>query len=183
MKCHIPGLLGLVVIALASTALAQTSTYNKNLEPLLPIIGKWTTEITLWQDTAGVGKKGEKVSSVGIYKWTENGNAIVLTVEQTVDGKSVNVTNGLIVWDALQKKIIGLDAYIGGGIYQYEVQVQKDKIVLRGHGSTAEGARTETTVEYTNLSTDSFTGQFIGQREGDKQLPDSPRYTLTRAKE
>ena len=172
-----------MVVSLAATAFAQTPTYNKNLEPLLPIIGKWTTEITLWQDMAGVGKKGDKVSSVGIYRWTDNGNAIVLTVEQTVHGKSINVTNGLIAWDALQKKIIGLDAYIGGGIYQYELQVQEDKIVLCGHGATAEGVRTETTVEYTNLSKDSLTGQFINQREGDKQLPDSPPYTLTRVKE
>ncbi len=82
----------------ASAVCGQTPPCNRNLEPLLPIIGNWLTEITLEQDMPGVGNQGETIQFLGMYKWTANRNAITLTVEANIGGKAVNVTNGLIVW-------------------------------------------------------------------------------------
>jgi hypothetical protein len=172
-----------MIVAVALSAFAQQAPpINENLKCLKPLIGKWVTEITLEEDSPDLGKEGDKVSFVGIYKWTANRNAITLTVHADVDDRVVNVTNGLLVWDALQKKIVGLDAYVQGGMYLYEVQVLEDAILLNGHGATADGAKMEQTVRYSNISRDRITGQFINRVEGGKQLPDGEPYTLNRVK-
>jgi hypothetical protein len=182
MKRFVAAHLGLMIVLVGSTAFAQAPPINENLKCLKPLIGKWVTEITLEEDSPGVGKKGEKISYVGIYKWTPNRNAMTLTVTANVGDQVVNVTNGLLVWDAANKKILGLDAYVQGGIFQYEVHVHDDETLLVGHGANGEGAKTEMTVKYTDLSKDSFTGQFIKRKEGGKELPDLKPYTLTRMK-
>jgi hypothetical protein len=182
MKRFVATHLGLMIVLVASTSFGQAPPVNENLKCLRPLIGKWVTEITLEEDSPGVGKQGENISYVGIYKWTPNRNAITLTVNANVGEKVVNVTNGLLVWDALNKNIVGLDAYVQGGIFQYEVQVHDDEILLVGHGANVEGVKTEMTVKYTDLSKDSINGQFIKRKEADKELPDLKPYTLTRVK-
>ena len=182
MKRFIAAHLGLLFVLVASTGYGQAPPVNENLKCLKPLIGKWVTEIKLEEDSPGVGKKGETISYVGIYKWTPNRNAITLIVTANVGDKIVNVTNGLLAWDALNKKIVGLDAYVDGGIFQYEVQVHDDEILLVGHGANVEGVNTEMTVKYTDVTKDSITGQFIKRKEGDQELPDLKPYTLTRVK-
>jgi len=173
----------LMITAVASTVFAQSAPpINENLKGLKPLIGKWATEITLEEDFPGVAQKGDKVSFVAIYKWTRNRNAITLTVNANVEDKVINVTNGLLAWDALNKKIVGLDAYIQGGMYLYEAQVHEDEILLVGHGATGDGAKMEQTVRYSDLSRNGITGQFINRKEGDKQLPDGEPFTLNRVK-
>lgn len=174
--------LGLMIVLVTSTTFAKAPPVNENLKCLKPLIGKWVTEIKLEEDSPGVGKKGETISYVGIYTWTPNRNAVTLIVTANVDDKVVNVTNGLLVWDAVNKKVVGLDAYVDGGIFQYEVQVHDDEILLVGHGANVDGVKTEMTVKYTDLSKDSITGQFTKRKEGDKELPDLKPYTLTRVK-
>jgi hypothetical protein len=183
MKRFVAAPLTLMILLTASSVCGETPPYNKHLEPLLPVMGNWLTEITLEQDMPGVGSTGETIAFLGMYKWTANRNAITLTVETNVGGKAVNVTNGLIVWDAQNKRITGLDAYVDGGILQYEIQVHEGKIVLRGHGATGDGLKTETTVEYRDITKDAITGQFINLKKGDEKLPDGKPYLLTRVRE
>ncbi len=76
-----------------------------------------------------------------------------------------------------------MDCYADGGVFRHEAEIQGDKLIFRGHGSTGEGVPTELTVVYTNIEEDSFTGQFINQKVGDKKLPDGKPYTFTRVKQ
>jgi hypothetical protein len=175
-------LAGVTITILGSTSFAETPPINDNLKGLKPLIGKWATEITLEEDSPILGKQGDKVSFVGIYKWTPNRNAVTLTVTANVGDEVINVTNGLLVWDALNKKIVGLDAYVQGGMYLYEVQMRAGEILLVGHGATRDGATMKQTVRYSDISRERITGQFVQREEGGQSLPDGEPYTLTRVK-
>ena len=183
MKRVMAAHLGLMIVFVASAAYGQTSPYNENLEPLRPLIGKWTGEFTLSKDMGDLGQEGDTIQVMVSYRWTKNKNAITLYVESKLDGEWVNVTNGLIVWDALQKKITSVDAYSDGGLFRCEIEAQGDKIVCPGHGTTGEGVPTELTVVYSDMTKDSITGQFVHQKEGGKQIPAGKPYTLKRVKE
>lgn len=175
-------ILALATTLLGATGFGQAPVANNHLEPLRPLLGRWTGEVTLQQDMAGVARGGDKVAVTVHYRWTENKNAIVLSVSTQIQDKIINVTHGLIVWDAEQKKIVGMDAYVDGGIYRYEMQPREDGIVLHGRGVTADGAPTSSTIEYRELKRDGFVCQFINQREGDKDIPDGAPILLARVK-
>jgi hypothetical protein len=161
----------------------QPQSHNENLKPLMPLIGKWMGDFTLDQDMGELAKAGDTVPVMGIYDWSKNGQAITLSAAMKVGGKWVQVTDGLIVFDALQNKITGVDCYANGGVYRYEVEVAEGKITLRGHGSSGDGEPTQTTVVCSDFQGDSFTGQFIDQKIGEKRLPDGTAYTLTRVED
>jgi hypothetical protein len=180
MKRFVAAHLGLMVVLVGSTAFAQAPPINENLKCLKPLIGKWTGDFTLQENMEDLGKEGDTIEVMVHYRWTKNRNAITLYVETKLDGEWVNVTNGLIVWDALQKKITAVDAYSSGGLFRCEIEAQGDKIVCRGRGTTGDGVPTELTVVYRGLTKESITGQFLNQKEGDKKIPDGKPYTLTR---
>ena len=183
MKRFVAAHLGLIIVVAASTAYGQTRPYNKNLEPLRPLIGKWTGEYTLGKDMGEMGGAGDTISVMAIYKLTPNRHAVALSAAAKVGDEWVHFTDGLIVYDAAQKKITGVDSYADGGVFRYVIEPEGDKLICRGHGSTGDGVLTEQTVICSDMKQDGFTGQFVHQKEGDKQIPDGKPYTLKRVKE
>ena len=119
------------------------------------------------------------------YEWTRNKQAITSAIDWDVQGKIKSVNTGLIAWDPMNKKIIGLTAHADGGITHYEYQGQGNKLVIPGHGADANGVRTVTTFESSDISKDSFTVRIIKRVAGDEDTtpPSGPGLKVTRVKE
>jgi hypothetical protein len=183
MKRFVAANLGLMIVLVGSTAYGQTRPYNQNLEPLRPLIGKWTGEFTLSKDMGDLGSAGDTIPVMAIYRLTPNRQAVALSAAAKVGDEWMHVTDGLIIYDPGQKKITGMDTYADGGVFHYVIEPKGDKLICRGHGSTSDGVLTEQTVICSDMQHDSFTGQVVDQKEGDKQIPDGKPYTLKRVTE
>ena len=183
MKRFATANLGLIVILLIPSAYGQAPPHNEHLKPMAPLIGTWAGEFTMSTDMAEVGKAGDTLSVMVSYQWTKNRQAIALSAAVKMEGEWVHVTDGLMIYDPGQKKILGMDTYADGGVFRYVVDPQEGKIFCRGHGSTGDGVPTELTVVCSDMMQDSFTGQFVHQKRGDKQIPNGKPYTLHRVKE
>ncbi len=98
MKRFAAAHLGCVIVLVASSVCGQAPSYNENLKPLMPLIGKWTGDFTMQQDMGDLAKAGDTISAMAIYKWTKNRQAITLSAAAKIGGEWVYVTDSLIVF-------------------------------------------------------------------------------------
>jgi hypothetical protein len=160
----------------------QAPPRSEKLEPLKPLIGRWIGKMELHEDIPGVGKKGEPVDFTVMYRWSNNGQAILTDVSFIVKDKSMSFTNGMIIWDPGANKIVGTDTYADGGMMRYEVHRDRKALTLKAVGAKADGVKTSATYTFTIVSPTLRSVEATDRKEGNESLPNITGVELKRVK-
>ena len=174
MKSGVAAQLGLMIALMATTAYGEAPPYNKNLEPLKPLIGKWTAELTLPVDIERVGKAGDTRRLMIVYKWTGNRQSIASELNWEVQGKMVNAATSLIVWDPAAKKIIGFTSHADGSFTHGEHRARDGNIVIEAEGAKADGLQMRTTFEFSDVNASGFAIHITKRSVGDQDTTPPP---------
>jgi hypothetical protein len=99
-----------------------------------------------------------------------------------VDERSISFTNGMIIWDPVSNKIVGVDTYADGGMTRYEIDRQGKTLTLTAVGAKADGTSTSANFTFTVVSPDQRTIDVTNRTEGGQSLPDIPAVEIRRVK-
>ncbi len=112
--------------------------------------GRWVGELTLVADAPGFGKKGEKLTSYGLDKVTQDGNAILCDF-YCGEGSGI----WFIIYDPRAKRTRTTWVTSGGGMDQAILYKRNGKWIEQGTGSKPDGSK----IEFTNTLTISDDGR------------------------
>jgi hypothetical protein len=133
----------LFLAVLAWPALAQDSSREDFRDFCHAIQGRWVGDVTWVADWPGFGKRGEKVTAYWEGRVSEDGN---LLIGKFVGGDGSETS--LIYFDASAKQIRWTMVASAGSVTQSVVFKKDGKWHQKGHGSLADGTKTQ----YTNTA-------------------------------
>jgi hypothetical protein len=170
-------MLSAAIVLASSVVLGQADAPVSNYEHLKAIewlIGEieWTAEAE--EAVPGVCEKGDKLQGSAEHEWILNKNAIEveLSIKTADGGVEILAHQGIIGWDAGEKRIVsgGFNSLGGHGVSTW-IQ-EGDKWLLKGKGVTGDGKKTTSTLIVSKIGDKSFTIQTVDRTEGDEKLPD-----------
>ncbi len=157
-----------LVLALATMAMAQQATCEDFKEYIQISVGRWVGEVTWVTDWPGLGKKGDKVTCYSETRITEDGNALINKFYGG-NGSGSSIT----VYDAAAKQIRESGVDSGGTVGTNVYFKEGGKWVEISTGSLADGRKTEsksTVAISNNGNTQIWTGTgTIGGKKVDDQ--------------
>jgi hypothetical protein len=125
-----------IVLALPVRSHAQTPAPLKQVGDM--IVGRWMGEVTWAVDYPGVGRKGEKVTSYSVCRWTADNMGIEC---EDLSGKA---TGKSLVWYDASAKIVRQAGFDSGGNWSMGTLTPKGTtLVFESAGSFADGRKVQ----------------------------------------
>lgn len=161
------------LVVASSMVVGQAPTPN-GLQAMEPFLGTWEFKGTFPDDLSPEVKKGDPFVGIGTYAWARNKSAVTIHVTTAVNGKKIEWTDGVMVWDPAAKVIRGLDSYYDGGIADYTIRIDGSTLVYQIKGVTSDGTPTSATITDVLENKDTIKSVWTNRKQGDRALEDWP---------